>query len=93
MLDNYWVKLEGDNVTWEEVNVRRNSLSRTVAQVALHGTSLTLEGLVSTPELTTHGAYAKCWKRLDGELYLFKAGNERGLEPKLEIEASRAAVC
>ncbi|MCI8643125.1 MAG: hypothetical protein HFG79_06545 [Lachnospiraceae bacterium] len=89
VLDNYWVKLEGDNVTWEEVNVRRNSLSRTVAQVALHGTSLTLEGLVSTPELTTHGAYAKCWKRLDGELYLFKAGNERGLEPKLEIEASR----
>lgn len=89
VLDNYWIKLEGDSTKWEDINVRENSLNKIVAHVALHGTSLTLQGVVTTPELTTHGAYAKCWRRENGKLYLIKAGNERGLEPKLEIQASR----
>lgn len=89
VLDNYWVKSERDNTRWSEVNLRSNPLNQIVAQVALHGTSLTLEGRVSTPEISTHGAYAKCWKREEGKLYLLKAGNKQGLEPKLEIQASR----
>lgn len=89
VLDNYWLKPEGDDVKWEDVNPRSNPLNQIVAQVALHGTSLTLEGMFATPEISTHGAYAKCWKREGGKLYLLKAGNKNGLEPKLEIQASR----
>lgn len=86
--DNYWIKLEDDKVSWKDVNLRCNSLSNTVAQVALHGTSLTVQGKVTTPELTTHGAYAKCWKRLEGDLYLFKAGYRGSSESKIEVEVS-----
>lgn len=89
VLDNYWLKTDDENVRWEDINVRENSLNKTVAHVALHGSSLTLQGMINTPELTTHGAYAKYWKRENGGLYLIKAGNNQGTEPKLEIQSSR----
>ena len=66
VLDNYWLKLEGDSTTWEEINVHHNPLNETIAQVALHGTSLTLQGSLCSPELNTNGAYAKAWRRHDG---------------------------
>lgn len=88
--DNYWIKTATDKVMWKDVNLRSNSLNRVVAQVALHGTSLTLQGELTTPEITTMGAYAKCWKRIDKILYLYKAGEtEEGKESKVEIEVSR----
>lgn len=86
--DNYWVKLEDDNVSWKDVDIRQNRLSNILAQIALHGRSLTLTGKVHTPELTTHGAYAKCWKREDGDLYLYKAGFRGNDEAKVEVEVS-----
>ena len=87
--DNYWVKYESDSATWDSVNIRRNSLNRSIAQVALHGTSLSLQGELSTPEITTQGAYAKCWKRVDGGLWLYKTSENKDFESKVEIEVSR----
>lgn len=86
--DNYWVKMESDKLSWKDVSIRGNHLNRIVAQVALHGSSLTLQGKVSTPELTTHGAYAKCWKREDGDLWLYKRGHDGNTESKIEVEVS-----
>jgi len=63
LLDNYWLKMEGDAATWAETNLRHNKLNEVIAQVALHGKSLTLQGSMQTPELTTNGAYAKAWRR------------------------------
>lgn len=88
LLDKYWLKLGSDNTRWEDVDIRHNRLSNIVAQVALHGSSLILQGKVHTPELTTHGAYAKCWRREDGELYLYKAGFNGATESKIEVEIS-----
>lgn len=82
--DNYWV-YTGGGVQWNTVNLRTNSLSNAVASVALHGSSLSISGEVQTPELTTHGAYAKAWKRLDGELWLFKCGHRGDVESKIEV--------
>lgn len=75
--DNYWVKLEGDKISWDNVNLRTNHLNEVVTQVALHGTSLSLTGVpdVVTPELTCLGAYAKAWIREDDGLYLHKLGS------------------
>ncbi len=86
--DNYWVKLESDPVTWNDVNLRTNSLNETIAQVALHGTSLTLQGALTTPELTGQGAYAKAWKRENGELWLYKAGAKDATESRIEVMVS-----
>lgn len=72
--DNYWIKLNCDKKAWKDVNLRENSLSEVVAQVALHGTSLSLTGIPHTPELTSLGAYAKAWIREPDGLYLHKLG-------------------
>lgn len=90
--DNYWLKLEGDTVTWNEVNLRNKSLSEAVAQVALHGSSLTLqdkaEEALHTPELTGQGAYAKAWKRYEDGLYLQKMGAKDPTEARIEVMVS-----
>lgn len=88
--DNYWVRLEKDNIAWKDVDLRQNDISEIVAQVALHGSSLSLNGSkVKTPELSTHGAYAKCWKRQDGKLYLYKRGYKGNTESKIEVKVSK----
>ena len=92
--DCYWVKLDGDNSTWADVNIRVNPLNEVIAQVALHGKSLTLQGSLTTPELTTpelttHGAYAKAWRRHpDGTLWLYKLGNNGNTESRIEVMCS-----
>lgn len=88
--DTYWVKNASDTATWEEVNLRNNSLSETVANVSLHGTSLSLQGNERTPELNGQGSYAKAWKRENGELWLYKLGTrENNNEAQIEVMVSK----
>lgn len=90
--DNYWIKLDGDNVTWDEVDLRKNSLSEAVAQVSLHGSSFSLADkraeAMRTPELTGQGAYAKAWFRENDELYLYKKGANGNTESRIEVMVS-----
>lgn len=89
VLDNYWIKLDGDTATWESINVRHNPLNETIAQVALHGSSITLQGSLTSPELTTNGAYAKAWRRHDdGRLWLHKLGANGNSESRIEVMCS-----
>lgn len=86
--DNYWIKLENDLILWRDVDIHQNHLNEIVAQVALHGTSLTLTGTPLTPELTSLGAYAKAWYREGGELYLYKKGSNGISEARIEVMVS-----
>lgn len=87
--DAYWVKLEGENICWDDVNIRTNPLNEIVAQIALHGKSLTLQGSLCSPEFTTNGAYAKAWRRhADGELWLHKKGDKDTTEARIEVIVS-----
>lgn len=90
--DNYWIKLEGDKTRWEDVCLRHQSLSEAVAQVSLHGSSLTLADRAAealrTPELTGQGAYAKAWKRYEDGLYLQKKGAKDPTEARIEVMVS-----
>lgn len=89
LLDNYWLKLEDDSASWSQVNLRHNQLNEVIAQVALHGKSLTLQGSLTTPELTTNGAYAKAWRRHeDGSLWLYKLGANGNTESRIEVMCS-----
>ena len=89
VLDNYWLKLEGDTATWESINVRHVPLNETIAQVALHGKSVTIQGSLCSPELTTNGAYAKAWRRHeDGFLWLYKLGHNGNTESRIEVMCS-----
>ena len=89
VLDNYWLKIDGDTTTWESINVRHNPLNETIAQIALHGKSITLQGSLTTPELTTNGAYAKAWRHHDdGRLWLYKLGANGNTESRIEVMCS-----
>lgn len=87
--DDYWLKLPGDTACWQTVSLRDNPLNEIVTQVALHGTSLTLQGDLTTPELSTNGAYAKAWIREADGLYLHKRGADGNSESRIEVECSR----
>lgn len=90
VLDPYWLKFEEDNgISWSQVDVKQNPLNEIIAQVALHGKSLTLEGSLVTPELTTNGAYAKAWRRHeDSQLWLYKLGANGNAESRIEVMCS-----
>lgn len=90
VLDPYWLKFDDDGeISWSSVDVKRNPLNEIVAQVALHGKSLTFQGSPVTPELTTNGAYAKAWRRHeDGNLWLYKLGANGSTESRIEVMCS-----
>lgn len=88
--DNYWVKSEKENLTYNEVAFKENYF----ADIALVGSAksfnreLTKKELSSnTPELTSIGSYEKCWKLENGSWYMYKQGNE--LERFSEIFISK----
>ncbi len=91
--DNYWVKSESDPVVWKDVNIRTNHLNEIIAQVSLHGSSLSLQGRIEgnifvSPEITGQGAYAKAWFRRDDGLWLYKAGAKDPTESRIEVMVS-----
>lgn len=86
--DTYWIKNEDDTVTWNDVNLRVQPLSEIVAQVSLHGTSLSLQGHIHTPELNGQGAYAKAWFRENDKLVLHKKGTKGSNESEIEVMVS-----
>lgn len=87
--DAYWVKLQDDNITWDQVDIHKNRLNEVITQVALHGKSLTLQGSLQSPEFTTDGTYAKAWRRhKDGNVWLYKKGVNGNTESRIEVMCS-----
>ena len=78
--DTYWIRQDGDEKTWEEVNLLHNPLTLFVTEISLSGTNIHYSAEaagqrnIHTPELTTLGASAKGWIRQNGRLFLHKIG-------------------
>lgn len=90
VLDNYWIRLKYGPQCWRDVNIRHNSLNDTIAQIALHGTAITVQGSLTTPELTTDGMYPKAWRRhADGSLWLYKADYSTEGKALTEVTVSK----
>ena len=83
--DCFWIR-EGDE-EWENVNLRENSLSKAISQIALNGESITITGDISTPEFTTQGYSPKAWVREEDGLYLYKKSTDR-YESEKEVLAN-----
>lgn len=70
--DHYWFYPEGSELTYEDVRFGYNDFDK----VALYGDPNGFSQKPSkTPELTNLGSYEKCWRNLDGDWWLYKAGN------------------
>lgn len=94
--DCYWVIEEGDESTFDKVNLYDNRISRLLAEVAFTGYgSSRRSDFLSSPEFTTNGMLPKCWRRVDGAIYLYKGGTtgfaNSGFEPFSEYYAADVA--
>jgi len=93
--DVHWVVPDDFADEWEACNLYRNAFPESVAALALSGMGDILPKDVSTsPEYTTNGVLAKCWRRQNDIISLWKAGSEKshGLEPYAECYAAQVAA-
>ena len=101
--DVHWVADDKDKSAWAKVNLYDNPFSEILARMAFTGMGpgdysrpkkidLPKE---TSPEFTTNGMLAKCWRRIDGQIYLYKSGTEgaanTGFEPYSEFYAAQVA--
>jgi len=96
LTDCYWVTEIGDKDTFAKVNLYENPMSRLLAQIAFTGYgSSPRAGFSSSPEFTTNGNLPKCWRRINGKVYLYKGRTtgsaNAGFEPYSEFYASDVA--
>ena len=89
--DTFWVKRVDSQLCWRDVSLYQNDFDEIIAEAALNG-SFSEQSLSSSPspEFTTDGYYAKCWKRESDGIYLYKAGSATyELEPLSEYLAAQ----
>lgn len=94
--DVYWVVPDGCEDSWKDFNLYESEFSNAIAQMAFSGVGPDFrEQWTSSPEFTTDGMLAKCWRRIDGNVLLYKSGTEgasnTGFEPYSEFYASQIA--
>ena len=100
LTDTLWVKSECENATWDKINLYENHFNEVFSKQSLCGNCM-LEPQIPTtsPELTTDGAYDKCWLNEKDGIHLIKTGStgarNAGLEPFGEVLASQvfAKIC
>lgn len=94
--DVYWIAGDKSRKTWKEVNLYDNTFSKAISYLALTGEgSVPGQGWRSSPEYTTDGNLAKCWRRVGDEVRLYKSGTKgavnAGFEPYSEFYAAQIA--
>ena len=94
LTDTLWVKSDAENFTWKDVNLYENDFDRVISRLSFDGNGLFgIQMSTTSPELTTDGAYDKCWLNETDGIHLIKTGSEgarnTGLEPYSEVLASQ----
>lgn len=83
--DNYWIKKEDSDETWNKVNLYENPFSKEIAYTALTGesTSIMIGDNLYTGELTNKGTRTKCLFRESGNIFLAKAETEKEISAEV----------
>jgi len=94
LTDTLWVKSEHENLTWKEVNHYENNFDEVISKLSFDGNGIFgIQMSTTSPELTTDGAYDKCWLNEKDGIHLIKTGSSgarnAGLEPYGEVLASQ----
>lgn len=95
--DTLWVKSALENINWDSVSLYSNDFDEVVSKLSFDGNGLCgMKFSTTSPELTTDGAFDKCWVKED-DIYLIKAGStgasNAGMEPYSEVLASQVYTC
>lgn len=90
--DALWVKPEEQRrLKWSSVNLYNNPFNEQIARFAFEGNGSVKNS--TSPEFDTDGTLPKCWKRVNGNIYLYKGGStgarNSGREPFSEAYATQ----
>lgn len=92
--DTYWVKGLNSKKHWDTVSPYRNPLNKVIADYSFNR-RINGKNVTGSPDFSTDGNFPKCWKRMNGEIYLLKAGSSgavnSGNEPYSEVYACKIA--
>lgn len=91
LTDVFWVRKEGERVTFNQLNLYDNPLNEAVVELSLKGKPLTVTNHELAPDLSTKGCFPKAWIRDQNGFKLLKDGGEK--EVKKELLASEICQC
>lgn len=79
--DAYWIKPCSPTnynveMSWEKNNLYDNSFDEALGLVTFFGNQSSLGGTLNTPEITNQGSVGKAWRRINGELIMYKKTSE-----------------
>jgi len=94
--DSYWCVPEGFTGRFSEFNLYENPFNKALALIAYTGFgSVRPSGFSSSPEFTTNGNLRKGWRKVNGQILLYKGGSSgaanTGNEPYSEYYAAQVA--
>jgi len=88
--DTFWVRETDSPLTWREVSLYTNPFSEIISEAAFDGVISETDLSSTSPEFGTDGYYAKCWKRGDSGIFLYKSGSSHyEIEPFSEYLAAQ----
>lgn len=91
LTDVYWVRKEGENITFEGLNLYDNPLNSAIVELTLKGRQMTVTNQELAPDLSTKGCFPKAWIRNESGFKLLKDGGEDAV--KKELLASEICQC
>lgn len=87
--DSFWVKKDEENIKFQDVNLRINSLSDALFQISVKGTPISLTHDILAADISTKGMFRKAWVREKNGLYLYKSDKTSNyINTKCELYAS-----
>lgn len=90
MTDSFWIKEHGENLSFEDVDLRKKHLSEVSYKIAILGQHISATRDELVPDLSTDGMFPKYWKRENGKIYLYKTDNyKNNISTKAELTSSR----
>lgn len=92
LMDIYWTRAEGEQISFEEINLYENHLEKAFIDVSLRGKQLTIQNShLIADDLATHGCFPKAWVRKENAFWLMKDGGIQAVEN--ELLASKICRC
>jgi len=89
--DVYWVRKQGENVTFARLNLYDNPLNEAIVELSLKGRQMTVTNYELAPDLSTKGCFPKAWIRTEDGFKLLKDGGEDIV--RKELLASKICRC
>lgn len=79
--DSYWIRPVTPNdynvcMSWDKNNLYDNDFDESLGLVTFFGNISSLGGTFRSPEITNQGSVGKAWRRINGDLILFKKASE-----------------